>query len=691
MPRGGGAFRPAHPSSSRFVPLRAFPWNFQHAAGMREELRMKPAKAIAAVLSATTCAAFSADPPVTHGPPVIVTATRFEQSRDEFPVTATVITRQDIERSTATSVIELLSQQAGIQVRDSTGGPDPQIDVRGFGQTGDLNTAVLVDGQRFNDIDTSPVKWSSIPLAAVERIEILPGSGAVLYGGGATGGVVNIVTRRPRAGERSAEVRAGVASYRARDLQGALALAGEQVGMRINVTDHRSDGYRANNDLRQRNLLADFRTLGRDGHVYAKLGIERQDLRNPGQLTLAELALDRRGTATPLDFSAREGARIDLGGSLRAGPAEFAANLAYRKQDIKAFFGAFGSEADTELANVAFSPRAKLGHRFGGFAHTLVGGIDIEEGSLDRNVSGVFFAGRTKARQDKQGVYLQNNAVLGRGWLLTMGARLQRAGTTREDRPPLAAAPPGRSDHLRASELALRHQLTAPLALYARVGRSFRLPSVEEINFTTATLLEPQTSTDRELGADYREGGARARISFYRIDLQNEIAFNPFLFDNINLAPTRREGLELDAALRVSATVDLFANYAHVLARFRSGTYGGVDVTGNRVPLVPRHALTVGGSWRAGRGTRLSVAVRHVGEQRLVNDEANALAQDIPAHTTLDLKLVHAAHRWQFEAGVKNLLDEAHYTQGGVNPAGVIRVFPAPERNGYLAARYTFD
>ena len=114
------------------------------------------------------------------GAPVIVTATRFEQRRDEFPIGVTVIDREAIERSTATTVIELLSHQAGIQVRDSTGGPDFQIDMRGFGQTGDLNTAVLIDGQRFNDIDTSPVKWSSIPLSAVERIEILPGSGAVL-------------------------------------------------------------------------------------------------------------------------------------------------------------------------------------------------------------------------------------------------------------------------------------------------------------------------------------------------------------------------------------------------------------------------------------------------------------------------------------------------------------------------------
>src|SRR5688572_18658995 len=641
-----------------------------------------------AALSVAAFTVYAADRPIPVAPEVVVTATRFEHKRDEFPIGVTVIAREAIERSTAATVIDLLSHQAGIQVRDSTGGPDMQIDMRGFGQTGDLNTTVLVDGQRYNDIDTSPVKWSSIPLSAVERIEILPGSGAVLYGSGATGGVINIITRRPQPGDRSAEMRGGLGSYSATDLQGSLTLAGDNVGMRVHAADFRSDGYRDNNRLVQRNLLADVRTLGRD-HVYAKLGADRQDLRNPGQLTLAELAANRRATVTPLDFSSRDGARIDLGGSLMAGAAELAANLAYRTQENRAFFGTFGSDVGNDLDSVAFSPRFKLAHRLGGYGHTLVGGVDIEQGELDRNVTGTFFSGQTRAEQRKQSIYLQNNSVLDDGWLLTVGARLQRAGTERQDLPGALIE---KNDRLHASELALRKQVAPALGLYGKIGRSFRLPSVEEINFTTATILEPQTSRDSEVGAEYRDGRARARarLSLYRIDLENEIAFNPILFDNINFAPTRREGVELDASARVSGRLDLFVNYAHVLARFRSGVYGGVSLAGNEVPLVPRNAFNVGGSWLVGAKTRLAASVRYVDEQRYINDEANLLAARIPAYTTVDLKLMHRAGRWLFGAGIRNLLDEEYYPQGGVSALGVIRVFPAPERNGYVVARYSF-
>src|SRR5437016_13402688 len=72
------------------------------------------------------------------------------------------------------------------------------IDLRGFGATGPQNTLILLDGRRLNDIDLSGVQWSAIPLSSIERIEILRGTGAVLYGDNASTGVVNIVRSEER-------------------------------------------------------------------------------------------------------------------------------------------------------------------------------------------------------------------------------------------------------------------------------------------------------------------------------------------------------------------------------------------------------------------------------------------------------------------------------------------------------------
>jgi len=136
--------------------------------------------------------------------------------------------------------------------------------------------------------------------------------------------------------------------------------------------------------------------------------------------------------------------------------------------------------------------------------------------------------------------------------------------------------------------------------------------------------------------------------------------------------------------------VDLFANFSYVDAQFRSGTYGGVDLAGKRVPLVPRYTLAVGAGWQLLEKTRVAATLRSVGEQRFLNDDANTLSRQIPGYTTVDVKLTHFAGGWRLEAGIKNLFDQAYYTQGGVDFASVIRVFPAPGRNAYVAARYPF-
>lgn len=650
---------------------------------------MKTTAGLAVALYAASFCTFAADPPIHRTETVTVTATRFEQRPEDFPIGVTVIERDDIERSTATTLLELLSYQAGVQTRDSTGGPDQQIDLRGFGQTGDLNTVILVDGQRINEFDTSPARWSSIPLGSVERVEILRGSGAVVYGNGATGGVINIITRRPEAGERAWQAEGMIGSYSAREFLGGLTIANERVGLRVTASDAQSDNYRDNNRLDQRNLLLDVRTFGQRGHVYAKVALDEQDLRNPGQLTLAGLAINRRGTATPNDFSSREGQRIDLGGVLLAGSAEWAVNLGYRKQDANAFFSAFSADVASDTEILTFSPRFRMPHRFAGAEQTLVGGIDVDDGHLDRVVTGTFFAGRSQSDQRKQGVYLQNNAALADNLLLTLGGRFQRARTTLDD-PSTAPAPLEKKQTAEAYEAALRYRVTRPFSVYGKAGRSFRFPNVEEINFSGPAILEPQTSHDFEIGGEYAGASGRIRLSVYRYNLENEIAFNPLLFDNINLAPTRREGVEIESNWRAARAVDVFANFSYIDAQFRSGTYGGVDLAGKRVPLVPRFTLAVGAGWQLSEKTRFAATVRSVGEQQLLNDDANTLSEQIPAYTTADLKLTHLAGGWRLEAGVKNLFDEEYYTQGGVDFASVIRVFPAPGRNAYVAARYPF-
>ncbi|MCZ6898495.1 MAG: TonB-dependent receptor plug domain-containing protein, partial [Betaproteobacteria bacterium] len=105
---------------------------------------------ICLILAAPACS-WADDPPEKSLKEVIVTATRFEQNPEELPIGVSVISAEQIKNSAALTIPELLQQFAGVHIRNLDGGPDQQIDLRGFGITGNQNTLVLLDGQRINE------------------------------------------------------------------------------------------------------------------------------------------------------------------------------------------------------------------------------------------------------------------------------------------------------------------------------------------------------------------------------------------------------------------------------------------------------------------------------------------------------------------------------------------------------------
>ncbi len=128
---------------------------------------------------------------------VVVTASRQEEEVRDTARNVTVITSEDIEQATSNFVPELLSREANVTLRSFFGtDKNAGVDVRGMGETSSSNVLVLVDGFRLNPPDLSGPDFSVIPISEIERIEIVRGANSVLYGDGAVGGVVNIITKR---------------------------------------------------------------------------------------------------------------------------------------------------------------------------------------------------------------------------------------------------------------------------------------------------------------------------------------------------------------------------------------------------------------------------------------------------------------------------------------------------------------
>ena len=133
----------------------------------------------------------------------------------ELPVGAVILDRHTLNSLPASDLSEILDTVGGLQASQLYGinGSGASLDLLGFGATGNQNTLILLNGRRLSGIDLGSPNLTGIPLAAIERIEILPGAGAALYGNGATGGTINIVTRQRY--EQSAGLEVSSGSYNA--------------------------------------------------------------------------------------------------------------------------------------------------------------------------------------------------------------------------------------------------------------------------------------------------------------------------------------------------------------------------------------------------------------------------------------------------------------------------------------------
>lgn len=691
---------------------------------------MKLPWAVAAVAAATAGYTFAAELPVTVGEPVIVTASRFEDRYLDKPVNVTVITAEDIRQSTAKTVPGLLSEQAGIFLHDFFGNnaAATTVDLRGFGTTGAQNTLILLDGRRLTDSDLSGVQWSGVPLSAIERIEIVRGSGAVLYGDGAVTGVINIITRSPAAIGNFASLQGLAGSYDTGQGQLYANYFSGNLGLNLIASNYVSNGYRDNNKNRQSNVQAEMRYLTDGGDVSLTLANDNVGTRLPGPRTVQpsagvnELETDRRGTSTPLDYAQRRGNRITFDWRHETAIGQFDLGLGYRDKEQTSYYD-FAGFPDYRVADLdvwSILPRMKFPQRLAGLSNTLIAGLDwyrwdyrLRLSNSSANIAQPF--NTIDSTQENIALYLQNTTDVTPHLSVIAGARVEHykidANDSHDPTAPggafgSAAAPGSTADTEYAYELAARYQFAPAWALLGKVGRSYRFANVDEIyEFTPSftrefQFLEPQTAYTFEVGVETRRADSAFRATLFNMDVDNEIHLDVYStgIGNTNLPPSRRRGLELEAQ-QVLGTLTLAMNYTYINAKFLEGVLPGspftqpeVVVAGKTVPLVPRHKLNVSASWNVAASTRLNALVTYVSDQYMDNDEGNTFYTKIPAYTTANLKLVHESGGWVLSAAVNNLFDEPYYNYAVRSPFVVDRynAYPLPERNFTVTAQYTF-
>lgn len=168
-----------------------------------------------------------------------VTANRRVESLDKTLASVTVITRKQIEETQTQDLVDLLRQQRGISVA-RTGGPGSQTSLFIRGAESD-QILVLLDGVRIASTTTG-FDWSQLPIDQIDRVEIVRGPRAALYGSDAIGGVVEITTRK-----NSSYISTSIGKNNTKKVSVGLSGSNDKIDVSMNLSKEKSDGFSAQN------------------------------------------------------------------------------------------------------------------------------------------------------------------------------------------------------------------------------------------------------------------------------------------------------------------------------------------------------------------------------------------------------------------------------------------------------------
>ncbi len=605
--------------------------------------RTAAALSLAAAVAWPAAARAQAPAPVSEN--VVVSATIAPEVEPAVSASVTVISRQQIEKSGKTDVLELLREVPGVDVVQSGGaGTVASVFLRGATS---FQTLVLIDGVRVNSPYGAGYDFSSLSTQNVERIEIVRGPFSALYGADAVGGVVSILTRAASAEPSGrATAAAGNRGFHEETLFAtagagpfALSLSGRDVhdGGDPQVVSGTTVDHSA---WRDRQASAQFAWTPTDAFrtgVNVDRTFARTEIPSDGSVPTPNRTTDFAQTIWTVPVQARLADDNTLTGSL----SEVDLHPTAADPDDPSGFFASDTVAKTRGARAADSWTASA-------ENTVSAAASWERSTVDsRGSFGPIIADRAISLW---GIGAEDQ------WTLA-GGRLKAVGGIRYDRHSQF----GSATDPRVSVV---WNVDAADALRASYGTAFRAPSIVDLYypFYGNPDLKPERSRSYEVALSRSADPWRFDIALFRNDIRDLIQYDVALQLPGNVGSARTEGVEVSAAWSARTPLSGRVSYTYLHA---------IDET-TGAPLVrrPRHRAAAGLVWNS-RPWLVSASTVWVGRRADFEAGYPFGPTEDPSYLRVD---AHVEYRWRSVSPfvtLENALDRKYAEANG---------FPATRR-----------
>lgn len=663
---------------------------------------------------------------------VVVTASGFESSLKDETRNVYVVGEKEISRKGYRTVREALEKVPSVGFLNS--GVGESVDIRGQGNKANTAVKVMINGVPINMLDNAHmiVPIEMIAIEDVERIEVMPGGGSVLYGSGTRGGVINIITKNsPR--EFYGNIQSKIGSYRYHDM--SVNLGGnvsENLFLKLGAKAFDTNSYHEDGKEKGSYVsaatnyqISDAQNLAISSSFY------RSKLKLPAtMLSKEEVAKNRRMNQYPNHQTSSENMRkTDIALDYRIESGNFTFNLKPFYQKIKitnfndipspfvpgakykiyAIDGLFGDEktglnfkTKYDYADGEFIAGFDFTKNQGDRAQYIFYDIDMHGGKINmkHNIDTIL-----DLLKRSYALYFMEKHNFSSNFDLSAGARVERAkydakrissqimkGSIPQMNHTLMSSFSTKNTHNNyALEITPNFKYSKSGNLYFKFERGYISPSPTQL-----------TNKDIKTGKYSFNNIKSETFQTYEIGLKDEIASNFSLASSIfltdskdeihyeaigdhgkgwkyeNLDKTRRVGFELSLKEQISEWLDLTQSYSFVSAKERAGKNSGKDI-----PLVSKHKFVFGATVKPVENLSLFADMKFYSKQNDNNREKNIKSRAITD--------VGAEYKFKsglsFGAGVNNLFNKKYFDYSNVANDQFIT---ANERNFYARIKYEF-
>lgn len=656
---------------------------------------------------------------------VVISASRAAQRSFDAPAAVEAVDRETLQGAgPQVNLSESLTRVPGLTILNRQNyAQDAQVSIRGFGARsafGIRGIRLLIDGIPATTPDGQG-QGSSVALTSTERIEVLRGPLALMYGNSA-GGVIQAFTREaPEVPEFGLQYYTGAYEMHRSDWQYAGRIG--TVGLVADYSTFDTNGFRDNSTTERKQFNSKL-SFGPDAHTRVNLVFNQFDMplaQDPVGLTAAQLAQD----ATQAGTSALSARLRKITSQSQAGTSvtheldaqrSVTARLYYGKRDNLQYLPTnwVGLNRDYYGAGLQYNEQA----RWGGRPVNWVAGYEYDYSKERRQSGGVSGGEKSGALTRNEDNSAQNSDAFVQGTVLaaerlsaTAGLRASSVRIASDDYFLGNGNGSGDVSYSAANPvLGLTWHTLDTLNLYANYGRGFETPTLVEVAYTGtgAPSFNPNINAARsqhyELGAKWAPD-VRSRLDFtlYQIDTTDEIVVAVSSGGSTaykNAPGTTRTGWELAGRTLLSPNWRATLSASAIEAKFtETFTTNNVTVNaGNRMPGIPQHFLYTELLWSAqtldnagrkpGLGTQAGVEVVSAGKL-YANDSNTASAE---GYNTLNLK---ASQGWPVAGRgsltaygrLDNVTDQRYVGSVIVNQAANQFYEPAPGFNWTLGLR----